>query len=79
MIDDCFNCYRDILLNKREAIFLFKIHEEILGYYADKLNSLSYKTQKSYSRIISKFITFSPSLDPADLNYFIKAKLNFLT
>ena len=33
MIDDCFNCYRDILLNKREATSLFKIDEEILGYY----------------------------------------------
>ena len=59
-------------LNKTEAKFLFKTHEDILDYYADKLNSLSFQTQNSYLRIISQFITFSPSLDHADLNYFIK-------
>ena len=70
MIDDYYEWNNDILKNKREAKFLFKIHEEILGYYAEKIKHIDLKTQKTYSRIVSQFLAYSPFFDPDDLERF---------
>ena len=38
MIYDCFSDYQNILLNKTEPKFLYKIYLEILSYNTNKLN-----------------------------------------
>ena len=42
----------------------------------DKMNYISNKTAKSYSKIISKFMIYSPSIDPYDLDKFIQCEFN---
>ena len=64
------------LKNKREAKFLFKIHEEILGNYSEKMKHIDLKTQITYSRIVSQFLAYSPSFDPEDLERFLTIKFN---
>ena len=49
-----------------------------IGENVDKLNNLIYQNQKSYSWIISQFITYFSSLNPANLSYVKKAKLKTL-
>ena len=66
-----FNMFRGILKNKREAKELRKIHEELFENYALTLGYVSMKTAKRYCKIISKFLLYSPSVDPDELEPFI--------
>ena len=75
MID--FKANKDILKNKREAKYLFKVQNEVLEYYTNKMKHINPKTQKSYSRIISQFLVYSPSFDPDDLKSFIWLKFGY--
>ena len=40
------------------------------------MKHISDTTAKAYSKIISKFIMFSPSIDPSDLERYIKFEFN---
>ena len=66
-----FDIFRDILKNKREAKELRKIHEEMFETYVSSLDYVDMKTAKGYCRIISKFLLFSPSVDPDELDPFL--------
>ena len=66
-----FDIFRDILKNKREAKKLRKIYEEMLETYVFSLNYVDMKTAKGYCRIISKFLLYSPSVDPDELEPFL--------
>ena len=55
---------------------LKEIHEEMLDIYVNKMKHISDTTAKAYSKIISKFIMFSPSIDPSDLEKYIKFEFN---
>ena len=44
--------------------------------YVSKLGSLELKTAKAYSKMISQFIMYSPSIDPTDLERFLTIKFN---
>ena len=66
-----FEIFRDILKNKREAKELRKIHEEMFENYVSSLGYVNMKTAKGYCRIISKFLLYSPSVDPDELEPFL--------
>ena len=74
--DILLKCNRDILKNKREAKLLYKIQNEMMDIYVEHMKQKSHRTAKSYSNIISKFIHYSPSIDPDDLDRFIKITFN---
>ena len=69
--NSCFENFRDILKNKREAKELRKIYEEMLENYVSSLGYAKMKTAKEYCRIISKFFLYSPSLDIDKLESFV--------
>ena len=66
-----FDMFRGILKNKRETKELRKIHEELFENYVLTLGYVSMKTAKRYCKIISKFLLYSPSVDPDELEPFI--------
>ena len=63
--------FGDLFKEKDDNIKLRQIHEEMFNIYVDKVKHVSEKTMKYYSKIISKFILFSPAVDPDDLEKFI--------
>ena len=67
---------RDILKNKREAKLLHKIQMEIMNIYVDKMKHISNNKAKSYSIIVSKFMHYSSSIDPNNLDKFIHINFN---
>ena len=71
-----FDIFRGILKNKRESKKLRKIHEEMFEIYVSSLDYVDIKRIKGYCRIISKFLVFSPSVDPDDLELFFTTELN---
>ena len=74
--EDYYKLFQDILINKREAKQLRNIHNEMFNIYASKLGPLELKTANSYSKMISQFILYSPSIDPDDLDQFLSIKFN---
>ena len=72
-----FKTNKYILKNKRKTMYLFKVQNEVLEYYTNKIMHINPKTQKSYSTIISKFLVYS-SFDPNDFNSFIWLKFGYL-
>ena len=44
--------------------------------YADKLTYVTHDTAKSYSKMISQFILYSPCVDSTDLEPFVVSKFN---
>ena len=76
MDDEYLNLYKDILKNKREAKVLRKIHNEMFDIYVSKLGPLDLPTAKAYCKMLSQFITYSPSVDPNDLEHFLPNKFN---
>ena len=68
--------FRDILKNKREAKELRKIHEGLLENYVSSLGYVNMKTAKRFYRIISKFLLYSPSVDPDKLEPFLVREFN---
>ena len=44
--------------------------------YVDKLTYVTHDTAKSYSKMISQFILYSPGIDPTDLKPFLASKFN---
>ena len=67
------NTFNNILKNKKEQKQLRTIHEQMFDVYVDKLTYATQATAKSYSKMISQFIYYSPGVDPADL----KPKFSF--
>ena len=55
---------------------LRKIHNEMFDIYVDKLAYVTYDTAKSYCKMISRFILYSPSVDHADLEQFLAFKFS---
>ena len=71
-----YEIFKYIVKSKEEATMLKEIHDEMFDIYIDKMNYISNKTAKSYSKIISKFMIYSPSIDPYDLDKFILCEFN---
>ena len=71
-----FNTFNNILKNKKEQKQLRTIHEQMFDVYVDKLTYATQATAKSYSKMISQFIYYSPGIDPADLEPFLASKFN---
>ena len=71
-----YEIFKYIVKSKEEATMLKEIHDEMFDIYVDKMNYISNKTAKSYSNIISKFMIYSPSIDPYDLDKFIRCEFN---
>ena len=65
-----FYIFKETIKNKRLIMQLRKIHNKIFDIYTDKLTYITLDTTKSYSKIISQFILYSPDVDPADLEPF---------
>ena len=49
---------------------------EIMNIYADKMKHILNNKAKSYSNIVSKFMYYSLSIDPNDLEKFIHITFN---
>ena len=71
-----YEIFKYIVKSKEEATMLKEIHDEMFDIYFDKMNYISNKTAKYYSKIISKFMIYSPSIDPYDLDKFIQCEFN---
>ena len=75
-LDDAyFSMFKEVLKNTREAKLLRKIHDEMFDIYINKLTYVSYDTAKSYSKMISEFVMYSPEICPDDLTTFLKNKI----
>ena len=72
--DQYFYLFKDVLKNKREAKLLRKIHEEMFDIYLCKMRQINHKTAKFYWNAISKFMIYSPSLNPDELKPFLRKK-----
>ena len=66
-----FDMFIGILKNKREAIELRKIHEEMFENYVLTFGYVSMKTAKWYCKIIIKFLLYFSSVDTDELEPFI--------
>ena len=53
-----------------------KINNEMFDIYVDKLTYVTHDKAKSYSKIISQFIIYSPGINPTDLELFLTSKFN---
>ena len=74
--EEYFDIFKETIKNKREIKQLRKIHKEIFDIYVDKLAYVTCDTAKSYSKMISQFILYSPDVDHADLEPFLAFKFN---
>ena len=74
--EDYFDIFKVTVKNKREIKQLRKFHNEMFDIYIDKLAYVTYDTAKSYSKMISQFILYSPGVDHADLEPFLAFKFN---
>ena len=71
-----YEIFNHILNSHAEAAILKEIHEEMFDIYVEKMKHISNSTAKSYCKIISKFMLYSPSIDPHDLGKFIQYEFN---
>ena len=74
-----FDIFKETIKNKFGIKQLRKIHNEKFYIYVDKLAYVTYDIAKSYSKMISQFILYSPGVDHADLESFLAFKINFIT
>ena len=74
--EEYFDIFKETIKNKREIKQLRKIHNEMFDIYVDKLTYVTHDTAKSYSKMISQFILYSPGIDPTDLEPFLASKFN---
>ena len=61
--------------SKREAKALMKLHADVIDYYISKSRNVDASSLKKYYRSIADFMAFDPTLNPEELNNFIKHKL----
>ena len=71
-----YEIFNHILNFHAEAAILKEILEEMFDIYVEKMKHISNSTAKSYCKIISKFMLYSPSIDPHDLDKFIQYEFN---
>ena len=74
--EEYFDIFNETIKNKWEIKQLRKIHNEMFDIYVDKLIYFTHDTAKSYSKMISQFILYSPGVDPTDLEPFLASKFN---
>ena len=68
--------FKETIKNKWEIKQLRKNHNEMFDIYADKLTFVTHDTAKSYSKMISQFILYSPGVYLTDLEPFVVSKFN---
>ena len=59
--------------NRRNAKALYKLHEDVIGYYKHIIGPVKTKTMRKYGRIVTQFMIFSPTLDPKDVPEFLNS------
>ena len=60
--EEYFDIFKEIIMYKREIKRLRKIYNEMFDIYVDKLTYVSYNIAKSYSKMISQLILYSPNV-----------------
>ena len=60
--EEYFDIFKETIKNKLEIKKLRIIHNEMFDIYVDKLAYATYDTAKSYSKMISQFILYSPGV-----------------
>ena len=68
--------FKETIKNKWEIKQLRRIHNEKFAIIVDKLTYVIHDKAKSYSKMISQFILYSPGVDPTDLDPFLSSKFN---